>query len=219
MSIDIKVEVFTKDKNLYFATNEASYIIFRRLKLNMKEFLGGEDLSSFFPTSNSDYKSSRKMESHEQNIQYFENHTKNRHNYKISTSDPIFYFMEYGTGLFVESGSRRPSKGLIHAKKGSVLKFEIDGETIYTPYISGSQPVPMFRSALFKLKNLDIKRILKSMGLNYKSKITSDNETLSIEIIGLHDRHEKFGKITDSVDWISKVGSKLKSMAKLLLGK
>ena len=219
MEISIEVEVFTKDNNLSLATEQAASVIFRRLKLNLSDFLGGKDMSSFFPTSNPDYESDRKMKSHEQNIIHQETKSKNRYSLKIFTLDPIFYFMEYGTGLFVESGGGRPGKGVIRAQKGSVLKFEIDGETIYTPYISGSQPVPMFRSALFKLRNLDIRKILRSMGIKYRSKMASDSETVLIEIIGLYERHEKFGKIECPEEWQSKVGSKIKSIMKLLLGK
>lgn len=219
MEISIEVEVFTKDNNLSLATEQAASVIFRRLKLNLSDFLGGKDMSSFFPTSNPDYESDRKMKSHEQNIIHQETKGKNRYSLKIFTLDPIFYFMEYGTGLFVESGGGRPGKDIIRAQKGSVLKFEIDGETIYTPYISGSQPVPMFRSALFKLRNLDIRKILRSMGIKYRSKMASDSETVLIEIIGLYERHEKFGKIESPEEWQSKVGSKIKSIMKLLLGK
>ena len=218
MEISIEVEVFTKDNNLSLATEQAASVIFRRLRLNMSDFLGGRDMSSFFPTSNPDYEPDRKMKSHEQNIIHRETKSKNRHKLKIFTNDPIFYFMEYGTGLFIESGGGRPGRGLIK-KEGTIFKFEIDGEIIYTPYISGSQPVPMFRSALFKLRNLDIKRILRSMGVKYRSKISSDSETVLIEIIGLYERHEKFGKIEGPEEWQSKVGSKIKSIMKLLLGK
>ena len=218
MEIGIEVEVFTRNNDLSLATEQAASVIFRRLRLNMSDFLGGKDMSSFFPTSNPDYESDRKMKSHEQNIIHRETKSKNRYILKIFTLDPIFYFMEYGTGLFIESGGGRPGKGLIK-KEGTIFKFEIDGETIYTPYISGSQPVPMFRSALFKLRNLDIKRILRSMGIKYRSKIASDGETVLIEIIGLYERHEKFGKITSPEEWQSKVGSKIKSIMKLLLGK
>ena len=219
MEISIEVEIFTKDNSLSFATEQAASVIFRRLKLNLSDFLGGKDMSSFFPTSNPDYESDRKMKSHEQNIIHRETKSKNKYSLKIFTNDPIFYFMEYGTGLFVESGGGRPGQGVIRAQKGKVLRFEIDGEIIYTPYISGSQPVPMFRSALFKLRTLDIKRILRSMGIKYRSKMSSDNETVLIEIIGLYARHEKFGKITSPKEWQFKVGSKIKSIMKLLLGK
>ena len=219
MEISIEAEVFTKDNNLSHATEQAASVIFRRLKLNLSDFLGGRDMSSFFPTSNPDYESDRKMKSHEQNIIHRETKSKNKYSLKIFTLDPIFYFLEYGTGLFVESGGGRLGKGVIRAQKGSVLKFEIDGETIYTPYISGSPPVPMFRSALFKLRNLDIRKILRSMGIKYRSKIASDSETVLIEIIGLYERHEKFGKIEGPEEWQFKVGSKIKSIMELLLGK
>lgn len=219
MEISIEVDIFTKDNTLSYATEQAASVIFRRLRLNLSDFLGGKDMSSFFPTSNPDYESDRKMKSHEQNIIHRETKSKNRYILKIFTNDPIFYFMEYGTGLFVESGGGRPGQGVIRAQKGKVLRFEIDGEIIYTPYISGSQPVPMFRSALFKLRNLDIKKILRSMGIKYRSKIASDGETVLIEIIGLYERHEKFGRIEGPEEWQSKVGSKIKSIMKLLLGK
>lgn len=212
--VGIKIVIFTKDKSFIkpvsgkeSALERISQRIYREITRSIDDYVSGESLYSP-KTVDIDANDSITNDSRLDmlnNIQKRILKSSSQYIIEIYSNDPLFYFLEYGTGLFGPENKKIVAKDVGLHKKAFI--FEIDGETIYARETKGMHPVPIMRSSLLKLKS-DLKKIMPSMGLKYKSVNRDNREQLDIEIIGTTTNISKKG-IIDGTSWMEKYGKRL----------